>query len=125
MLLEQSAFETGWGPLTPKLTNAEEAPARYREAKADKLDLLKHDVPRLRSWRTFFEAEGIHDRQGITPDTTDRAKDAVKKVGRACNPALARSRGGRRRHGRRWRDTRRGGPPTPDPCLLGFAPVSQ
>lgn len=72
--LDQSVFEIGWGPLTPKLTKWEEPLARYCEAKADKLDLLEHDVPRLRWWQHFFETEGINYLQAVTPDAIDRAK---------------------------------------------------
>jgi integrase len=64
--------------LTPKPAKWEDAVARYTQAKADKMDLLEHDLPRLEWWGAFFAREGIHHLQAITPDVIDRGKAALR-----------------------------------------------
>lgn len=78
--LAKADFETRWGPLAPQLTKWEDVVKRYAEAKADKLDLLEHDVPRLRWWATFFADDGIHYLQAVTPDAIDRGKTALRTL---------------------------------------------
>lgn len=55
---------------------------QYQAAKAKKVDLLAHDVPRLDWWGRFFAGHQVATLGGITPELLDLAKLRLEAEGR-------------------------------------------